>query len=270
MKDTLFIMFQGSGTNIKSWNDYTQSKFLDQLKLIGKVYVYQDKIHNIWHYDNTNPEKNDFDSDIDIDLSYVDVNNHINMVFSNLKRKYNLKKYNCVPIGWSAGAYLALYFAQVYFHLCKCVILLDPALMTPNNINFRLKMLHNNIKNIYPITTQNYKKILNNWKKNHTDIEHAYKINDINNYIRTDFIHKNLNLKLAVPTIAFINIQKIEKDEWSEDFNNKRRIQEMNVLLRTNPTQYIPYIFENMSHYIFNKKSAAKKIIKIIKEFLNQ
>ena len=25
----LFIMFQGSETNIKSWNEYTESKFLD-------------------------------------------------------------------------------------------------------------------------------------------------------------------------------------------------------------------------------------------------
>jgi len=25
-------MFQGSGTNLKSWNEYTKSKFLDKLK----------------------------------------------------------------------------------------------------------------------------------------------------------------------------------------------------------------------------------------------
>ena len=28
----LFVMFQGSGTNLKNWNEYTESKFLDQLK----------------------------------------------------------------------------------------------------------------------------------------------------------------------------------------------------------------------------------------------
>jgi hypothetical protein len=39
----LFIMFQGGGSNLKSWNEYTESKFLDRLKKIGKVYVYQDK-----------------------------------------------------------------------------------------------------------------------------------------------------------------------------------------------------------------------------------
>jgi hypothetical protein len=32
-------MFQGSETNLKSWNEYTESKFLDNLKLISDVYI---------------------------------------------------------------------------------------------------------------------------------------------------------------------------------------------------------------------------------------
>ena len=268
MSNILFIMFQGSGTNLKSWNEYTESKFLDQLNLIGKVYIYQDKIHNIWHYDNTNPEKKDFDSDIDINLSYVNPDNHIKIVFSEIKKRYNLEKYKLIPMGWSAGCYLALYFAQLYSKLCKCVILLDSALFTPNNMKFRLKMLYDNIKNIYPITNKNYKKLLDNWKINNKDIEDAYKINDINNYIRSYFIHNNLNLQFNVPTIAFINIQEPEKDEWSEDFNNKRRLQEIKVLLKINPTNYIPHIVKNKTHYIFNKKSGSNKIIMIIKKYL--
>ena len=268
MNNILFIMFQGSGTNLKSWNEYTESKFLDKLKLIGDVYIYQDKIHNIWYYDNTNPEKKDFDSDIDINLSYVNPDNHIKMVLSDIKKKYNLKKYKLIPIGWSAGCYLALYFAQLYNKLCKYVILLDSALLTSNNMKFRLKMLYNSIKNIYPITDKNYKKLLDNWKINNKNIEDAYKINDINNYIRSYFIHNNLNLKFAVPTIAFINIQEPEKDERSEDFNNKRRLQEINILKRINSTNYIPHIVKNKTHYIFNKKSGSDKIIKIIKKYL--
>lgn len=105
-------------------------------------------------------------------------------------------------------------------------------------------MLYNDIKNIYPITNKNYKKLLNNWKINHKDIEDGYKINDINAYIRSYFIYKNLNLNFIVPTIAFINIQEPEKDEWVENFNNKRRLQEMNILKRINKKNYIPYIFK--------------------------
>ena len=70
----------------------------------------------------------------------------------------------------------------IYYKLCKCVILLDSALLTPNNMKFRLKMLYDNIKNVYPITNKNYKKLLDNWKVNNKDIEDAYKINDINLY----------------------------------------------------------------------------------------
>ncbi len=60
----LFIMFQGDHSNLKSWNEYTESKFLDRLKKIGSVYTYQDKTYNIWHYDKTHPEYKDYDPDI--------------------------------------------------------------------------------------------------------------------------------------------------------------------------------------------------------------
>ena len=40
-------MFQGSATNLKTWNEYTESKFLDRLREIGNIYMYQDKIYNI-------------------------------------------------------------------------------------------------------------------------------------------------------------------------------------------------------------------------------
>jgi hypothetical protein len=83
----LFIMFQGSGTNIKAWNEYTKSKFLDRLKIIGEVYTFQDKTHNIWHYDKSNIKYKDYDSDIDINLAYVKPDTHIKMVPSSAKCK---------------------------------------------------------------------------------------------------------------------------------------------------------------------------------------
>ena len=85
-------MFQGYATNLKSWNEYTKSKFLDRLKEIGSIYTYQDKTHNIWHYDKTNPEVDykDFDSDIDIDLSYVNPNKHIKMVYDDIKKNIKI------------------------------------------------------------------------------------------------------------------------------------------------------------------------------------
>jgi hypothetical protein len=41
MSNILFVLFQGSGTNLKSWNEYTESKFLDKLKNLGDIYTYE-------------------------------------------------------------------------------------------------------------------------------------------------------------------------------------------------------------------------------------
>ena len=41
MSNILFVLFQGSGTNLKSWNEYTESKFLDKLKKLGDIYTYE-------------------------------------------------------------------------------------------------------------------------------------------------------------------------------------------------------------------------------------
>ena len=264
MSKILFIMFQGNATNLKSWNEYTKSKFLDRLKEIGSVYTYQDKIHNIWHYDKTNPEVDykDFDSDIDIDLSYVNPNKHIKMVYDDIKEKYkNSNDYKFIPIGWSAGCLLALYFAQLYSSLCIYVILLESMVFTPNNIKIRLKELDDGI---YPITNAKYKKMLLNWKKNHENFEDADKISNLNLYIRLLFFFKNLKLELSVPTLAFFNIIKPVTKE--KDLNkNKQRLEEIKILEQYNPENYKAIKFTNKSHYIFNMIQPAKEIIKQIK-----
>jgi hypothetical protein len=275
-KKILFIMFQGSGTNLKAWNEYTKSKFLDRLKIIGEVYTYQDKTHNIWHYDKSNIEYKDYDMDIDINLAYVKPDTHIMMVYDDIKNnlrinKKNVDEYKFIPIGFSAGGYLALYFAQVYASQCIHVILLDSSLFTPNNMKARLKMLEDGInKSDKSISNAKYKKMLENWKTNNTDIEDAYKISYLNNYIRTLFISQHLKLELPVPTLAFVNIMKPEGDEWSKDFNNKRRLEEVKILKKHNKTShnYKAIIFTNKTHYIFDKIQPAKAIIKEINNLI--
>ena len=266
MDKILFVMFQGSATNLKTWNEYTESKFLDKLKKLGEVYVYQDKTYNIWFYDNTNPERKDFESDIDIDLDYVKVDTHIKMIYNELQKKY--KNYKYIPIGWSAGAFLALYFAQKYKKECKFTVLLDSALWTPTNIKLRLKTMKKDIDNVFPITNKKYLELLKQWKNEHSDIEKAYQLNSLTNYVRTMFISKRLSIELPIKTIAFVNIQKPEKDEWSKDFNNKTRLEEIKILKEKNPDNFTAYIFENKTHYIFNKKQPANKIISVIKNAL--
>jgi hypothetical protein len=262
----LFIMFQGGHSNLKSWNEYTESKFLDRLKTIGSVYCYQDKTYNIWHYDKSHPEYKDYDMDIDINLSYVRPDTHIKNLYRDIISKYkNIDEYKFIPIGWSLGCWLALYFAQVYSSQCSHVILLESSLFTQNNMKIRLKDL-GNMKNFSSVTNAKYKKMLLDWKTNNTNIEDAEKIRDLNTYIRAQFISKHLNLKLPVPTTAFVNI-KIVKEE-KDLINNKQKLDEVKILEKHNPSNYKAIIFNDKSHYIFDKIQPAKAIIKEIKSIV--
>jgi hypothetical protein len=265
----IFILFQGAGTNLKSWNEHTKSKFLDKLKLLGNVYMYQDKINNIWHYDKTDPGYIDFDDDIDFDLSYIDVKNHIKMVHNDIMNKYkNIKEYKFFPIGWSAGCLFALYFAQKYKKQCIHCILLDSVLWTPDNMKLRLESIDESGINDKPVSNKKFKKMLEQWKSS-GNIEDMYKINDVSHHIRSTFFSKHLKLRLPVSTTSFINIQKPEKNEWSKDFNNKNKLSEIKILKEHNPDKYEAVIFTNQTHYIFDNIEPATKIIKKITKILS-
>jgi len=266
MTRILFIMFQGNATNLKYWNDYTKSKFLARLKELGSIYTYQDKTHNIWHYDKTNPEPfmnyKDFDQDIDIDLSYVNPAKHIKIVYEDIQKKYkNSNEYKFIPIGHSAWCLLALYFAQVYSSQCSHVVLLESMVCTPNNIKIKLKRLDDGI---YPITNVKYKKMLQHWKENHDNFEDADKISNLNQYIRLLYISKHLKLELSVPTLAFFNIIKPATTE-RELKKNKERLEEIKILEKHNPEKYKAITFFNKTHNIFDMIQPAKEIIKQIK-----
>ena len=55
------------------------------------MYTYQNKAYNTYHYDKSNPEHKDYDSDIDFDLSYIRPNIHVKMVYDDIKTKYKNK-----------------------------------------------------------------------------------------------------------------------------------------------------------------------------------
>jgi hypothetical protein len=265
----LFIMFQGSGTNLKSWNEHTESKFLDRLKKIGEVYVYQDKIYNTIYYDKSLTDHTNYDSDIDFDLSYVDLDKHIKIVYNDIIIKYkNINEYKLIPVGWSVGGYLALYFSQIYKHKCKMCILLDSCLITKKNIQLRLqKFREEKTKRIiYQITNNEYKTLLNNLKINNDD---TWKnIIDTSNYLRTLFIDRNINIKFDIPVIAFLYINKPYKYEYNYEINNEIKIREAKILSQRNPTMYKSYILINSGHCVYNKIKYAKFIINKINEIL--
>ena len=265
MTKILFIMFQGLKTNLKSWNENTESKFLDRLKELGSVYTYQDKTNNIWHYDKTNKKYNEYDSDIDIDLSYINPNKHIKMVYDDIKLKYkNSDEYKFIPIGWSFGCLLALYFAQLYSSQCIHIIFLEPTVFTPNNMKIKLEFTNNGL---YPITNAKYKKMLQNLKPNNEDFEDIWNITYLHLYIRLLFFSKYLKLKLSVPILAFFNIVNPSTKEKDVD-RNKEILEEIKILENHNPEKYKAIKFFNKSHKIFNMIQPTKAIIKQIKSII--
>ena len=190
------------------------------------------------------------------------------MVYDDIQAKYNIEEYKFIPIGWSAGCMLALYFSQVYLEQCIHVVLLDSTLWTPNNMKIKLKELKHLSKDLYPITNAKYKKILQDLKENNTNTEDILKIYYLNGYIKALFISQHLKLKLPVPTLAFVNMQEPEGSSWSNEFNNNRRMAEIKILKKHNPDNYTAIIFTNKTHYIFDMIEPAKEIIKQIKSII--
>lgn len=88
MTNILFILFLGNGENIKIWNENTKSKFLDRLKTLGDVYVYQDKSYNIIHYDLSDKKYLEYNNDINFDLSYIKVNNYVKMIYDDINKNH--------------------------------------------------------------------------------------------------------------------------------------------------------------------------------------
>lgn len=255
---------------MKNWNEYTESKFLNKLKKLGKIYTYQDKIYNTMHYDNTIPEYKDWESDIDFDLNYIKVDSHIRIVYEDIKSKYEIKNYQFIPIGWSAGGYLALYFSQLYLSQCKMCILLDSALITKQNLNLRLKSFEDDKidRLVYPITNNKYIKLLNELKINKND--GWKKIITTSNYIRTLFAKNNINTKFKIPVMSFVYISKPDKNEFGFEFNNETKLREIDLLSKLNSKMYKSYQLNNVGHCVFNKKQPANFIINKIKIYLNK
>ena len=258
----LFILFQGGATNLKYWNEHTESKFLDKLKKIGCVYVYQDKTMNIYHYLKTDKDidHNDYNSDIDFNLSYIKPNTHIEIIYNNICKKYkNINEYKFIPIGWSIGSGLALLFSQKYKSQCINCILLDPIYITPKNVPSQIIPLYN--KNI-KYTNSQLQKMLYELKNNYSE-ENFIKLEKFIGYIKFLNYSKKIMQIFTIKTTSFINIYKPPKYKWQKD-NNNNRLNEIEILQKTNPENYIPIIFTNKTHMIYDKKQPANKIIKYI------
>ena len=270
MSKIIFVLFQGGHSNLNSWKN-TKSDLLKKLKTLGTVYMYQNKLYNVYHYDINHPYRKEFDNDINFDLSYINMDNHIKMVYGNLKKKYKtLDTYKIIPIGWSLGGFYAQYFSQKYKYNCSHSILLDSAVFTPKNIKQRLNTFKLKLEKYgTKMTNTKYKKILNNIKKNNTNGDNIFYIINISIYNIFLFISKNINTKFDVPTTSFVNFQipthpKAKLLGFPENKKN-----EIKLLKKYNPDKFKAFTFINKTHKIFDNKQPANKIIKYIKTIIS-
>ena len=245
MGKILFVLFHGNQNSLNIWQK-TESNFLNRLKKLGYVYMYQDKSYQII---------SNFYKDTNYDLSYINIDNHIKMVYDNLKKKYKkLDTYKIIPIGFSIGGYMALYFCQKYNNKCLHCFLLDPSQITKENIQNRIIEKEKNLNGNINITNKQFKELLNNIKKTKGTREEINYIRTLSVYLRTIFISKKLKLNLPVKTTSFVNIYKPQRTP----FVNKRKKNEMKILKEMNPENYESIVLINKTHQVFNKKSTIK------------
>jgi len=88
-------------------------------------------------------------------------------------------------------------------------------------------------------------------------------------YIIFKFYNKHLNLELLVKTTSFINIYNPPEYKWQK-VNNKNRLNEIKILKKLNPDNFLAIVFENKTHMVYNKIQPAKKIIKYIDNLIKQ
>ena len=182
----------------------------------------------------------DYDNDIDFDLSYINIETHITMVYEDLEKKYkNLKNYKIIPVGWSLGGYMALYFSQKYTSNCIHCILLDPSSLIQTkksrleDFTTNIKKLKTRFKKDDKISNIKYKKILKLMKTGDYTTNELYYIYYISVYLRQLYALKLINFKFPIPTTSFINY-----DEKRQSQNSKRK-KEIKIL--KNKIQKITY-----------------------------
>ena len=267
--EIVFIMFQGGGTPISSW-DEGNGKFLTSLKNIGNVFVYQNKIYNTFYYSGKVLDKKEFDSDINFDINYLNIDSHITILFNEIKLIYDLKKVKLIPVAWSAGGYFCMAFTKKYFQYCLFQILLDSVMISKTCITKRLsdlkkicnKKCNEGIKSILKIPMSNSKlhKIQNDIKTKKIDF---MILSDIAHNIWTMWANKNLSIKLYVPTLSFYNIELNKKNE---KIDNELKIKEVTALYIN--INYTNYFVINKTHNFFTDMDTSKYIIREIKKMI--
>lgn len=228
----LFILFPGFGNSPKDW-DYKivedknkkhkikKIDFLKKLKKIGKVYQYNPESYNIsYYYTGKNSGYEDWlkiyqnlykKPKRKITLDDINIDKECKRIYNLLKDKNE----KFIPIGHSIGSWFALHFSNLYPSKCLKTIFLDGSYIVPEIAKkIYYKKRADKVKE-KEITNENlellYNKMIENVQKDrytHNKKINKYidKIDDITRAYYYHTMKKELNGKVKVPLISFINL----------------------------------------------------------------
>lgn len=263
MHNVLFIMFQGGGMSPASWN-YGDAKFLNKLKKLGNVYIYYNKLYNIGYYIEGNNNWKEYDSNIDFDMDYLNMDKHNEILFNDIKDKYDITKIKLVPVGWSLGGFFATAFAQKYKIYCKFVVLLDSSTFSKNGIDYYMKMFNKTHIAINKIKNKDLKNLQEKIMKN-AKITDIRKLSDIANTLFIVWVKKNLKTKFKIPVLNYRNINlSIDKKDIEWNIIVQNHIENLSKINKSFKNIYVI----NEGHGFFMKKDVAIDIINNIKQYL--
>lgn len=238
----LFILFQGSGSYDADW-DRGAGKLIPNLKKLGDVYRYQYKPWNIFHY-TEDEDHLKYDADVDFDMSYVDIDHHLDELYKKLPKG---RKF--IPVGASAGGYLALAFCQKFPSIC--CLLLDSVLAKPTTVKVRERFL---LSKGDELNDKKIKQYVEKIKKT-KDEKLAWQLMASVNLITTRWIEKHL--KLSGIILNFVNVTIPETS--FPDFTNKLKLENASWL--TTQTETVNRVFVNKKHALYRDPEVVSIII---------
>jgi hypothetical protein len=261
--DILFILFPGFFGSNKFWsnklvnNKLVPITFLDELKKLGSVYIFEPKYYNLYYYKKDDIYKELFESDIyfnnqDLDIDYI---------CHNLFKQFSNYKF-IVPIGHSYGSIFVYKFIKLYPSKCLCSVIIDGTPLGPvSKVMEREDIKFLNI----PTITDNELLLLEHKVKDNCSESRKQLINYVDAMIGKQRI-KEVN-QIPISILSFINFNT-ETDNKIIKQINIDRIKEINYFNRFE--NYCFICFKNKGHYIFWDDEASLKIISCIKEIVNK
>jgi len=290
MVKPIFILFNGFNSS-KLWWEYeytgsnilTKHNFLNELKKIGHVYLFNLKFFNVdYYYQEQNVvEKNKWNkiykkykphsSNIDFDLDDLNYDDICEMVYDDIKVKYQLSK-RLVLIGHSYGSEVAYTFSKKYNDKVLFNIFLDGS--------FHSQGIQ---KEIFKNSDKKHESMI---KKKFSNDEDLHKILDkIKNGVNVNkeielvrrlisyhsFRYKidNFDKKLYVPTIFFRVVDLKGADGKFQKMWNKYGTMENKEIAKNNDPSMYKFIYvSNVSHFMWYDEQTMHIIIKEIKKLL--